>query len=188
MKAYRPDYGPKGRKPSLTIGQRFGRLTVEEHVRGETWLMRCDCGNRIDALTSNLKAKRTQSCGCYRRERSVTHGWSRTREYRIWNAMRYRCENPKNTAFPHYGGRGITVCERWQRFENFLADMGPAPSRDHSIDRINVNGGYHPENCRWATQAEQKRNTRSRKRAVLDSMTIEELEAALEEKRKGVLA
>lgn len=102
--------------------------------------------------------------------------------------MRYRCENPKNTAFPHYGGRGITVCERWQRFENFLADMGPAPSRDHSIDRINVNGGYHPENCRWATQAEQKRNTRSRKRAVLDSMTIEELEAALEEKRRAVFA
>jgi hypothetical protein len=114
---------------------------------------------------------------------------SNTAEYRIWNAMRYRCGNPANDAYPLYGGRGITVCERWERsFEAFFADMGPRPSRKHSLDRINNNGPYAPENCRWATTAEQALNKRGKRRVVLDSMTIEELEAALEEKRRGVLA
>lgn len=93
--------------------------------------------------------------------RNRTHGersYHPTPEYRTWRAMRARCSNPKLKEYPRYGGRGITVCERWQSYENFLADMGRRPSLQYTIDRIDVNDGYFKENCRWATAQEQSRN------------------------------
>lgn len=88
------------------------------------------------------------------------HGWAGTPIHNIWMGMRDRCSNPNRHEYHHYGGRGIKVCERWQTFENFLADMGERPSAKHGVDRIDTNGDYEPGNCRWATQAEQLRNTR----------------------------
>ena len=88
------------------------------------------------------------------------HGKSKTKEFRAWHYMRQRCMNPNNTQYERYGGRGISVCKRWDKFENFLKDMGEKPSPKHSLDRVNPNLGYSPENCRWATAAEQQRTTR----------------------------
>lgn len=88
----------------------------------------------------------------------ITHGGTYTREYRVWWDMHQRCGNPKNERYPKYGGRGISVCERWADFGLFIADMGPRPSSDHSIDRKDNDGNYEPNNCRWATRSEQQRN------------------------------
>lgn len=92
---------------------------------------------------------------------TLKHGMCRTAEYRAWSGMRDRCNRKGNAAWRYYGGRGITVCERWQSFENFLQDMGLRPSRQHSIDRINTDGNYEPGNCRWATKKEQSNNSRA---------------------------
>ena len=89
-----------------------------------------------------------------------THGMWRSPEYNSWAAMKQRCTNPKHIAFNHYGGRGITICERWVKFENFLADMGKRPSSAYSLDRIDTNGNYEPGNCRWATHSQQICNRR----------------------------
>ncbi|WP_143565689.1 hypothetical protein [Sinorhizobium fredii] len=88
----------------------------------------------------------------------VTHGGTRLPEYRVWAGMHQRCNNPKSTRYAKYGGRGIMICERWNSFENFLADMGPRPTPDHSIDRRDNDGNYEPGNCRWATRSEQQQN------------------------------
>jgi hypothetical protein len=158
--------------------QRFGFLTVLRlgqklrSMNGAWWLCLCDCGTEKNLPSRDLVAGKIRSCGCQHEALKnvgrVTHGMSkRNRTYRIWAAMLTRCRNPKTANWGNYGGRGISVCDRWFAFENFLADMGYAPD-DRSIDRVNNDGDYEPSNCRWATRSEQARNTRRTVRAWLD--------------------
>lgn len=146
-------------------GKRFGRLLVvsPSHVDkggNRHWHCVCDCGANAIVPARTMKLGRTVSCGCYRCERSRTHHMSTTSEYRIWADMRGRCERKSFKQFKDYGGRGIAVCDRWQRFEKFYEDMGPRPGPEFSLDRINVNGNYEPGNVRWATDHVQRRNRR----------------------------
>lgn len=141
-------------------GDRYGKLEVVKLVKRQrsTWLCLCDCGNHHIARASNLINGHVQSCGCSR------HGQTESITYTSWAMMRNRCKNPNNTNYPNYGGRGITVCERWDDFMNFLADMGERPSQEYSIGRINNNGNYCPGNCRWETVAQQNNNKRRTRR------------------------
>jgi hypothetical protein len=148
-------------------GQRFGRLLViQRSAINAEWICQCKCGIIKSIPTHNLLGGTTQSCGCLQRERASaankTHGKSRTPEYNTWSLVIGRCENPHNACFSYYGGRGIKMCRRWRHsFETFLADMGPRPSSVHTLDRINNDGDYEPQNCRWATRTQQSRNQRN---------------------------
>jgi hypothetical protein len=148
--------------------QRFGRLTVIEFSKVNSWheaiwLCRCDCGNETLVAGSSLRTGNTQSCGCLRRLGSRrTHGRTGTSEYRTWRVMRERCSNPNNKDYKDYGGRGIKVCARWDKFENFYADMGPRP-KGLTLGRIDNEDDYYPENCKWETWIEQARNRRPRR-------------------------
>ncbi|WP_192248478.1 hypothetical protein [Mesorhizobium caraganae] len=147
------------------INLKYGRLTViarAENYRGNAqWVCRCECGSakRVVALGNDLQQGKVKSCGCWNAERIATHGQSRTPTYRIWQQMIQRCENPKAQAYHHYGERGISVCPEWHSFKRFAADMGIRP-KGYSIDRIDNDGNYQPDNCRWASTKQQLRNTR----------------------------
>lgn len=149
-------------------GERYGRLTVVESVAykkgGHKYhLCVCDCGAEKHFTNSNLVKGKSKSCGCLAKEATSkakkSHGLSGTRIYRTWNMMRQRCSNPTVDRYPQYGGRGISVCDRWKSFESFYEDMGDIPSPKHSIGRIDNNGNYEPSNCRWETPEEQGSNT-----------------------------
>lgn len=158
-------------------GQAFDRLTVLYRVSnapdGATcFLCQCLCGNQVIVHAAHLRNNHTTSCGCWRKEvllkghlTRITHGASRpghvTPEYNTWCGMLKRCYNLKNKAYPRYGGRGIVVCLAWHDFSQFLTDMGPRPSKSHSIERRNNDGPYSPDNCYWATKKVQSRNTRT---------------------------
>lgn len=149
-------------------GRKFGRFTVIRKAANRNkmscWLCFCACGEQRVVYGGNLIKGVSTSCGCYSveltRKRSTTHGMRSTPTYKSWANMWQRCTNPNEEQYPAYGGRGIKVCERWGRFENFLADMGARPS-GHTPDRFpNKDGNYEPGNCRWATPREQSNNTR----------------------------
>jgi hypothetical protein len=178
-------------------GQRFGRLTAvrqtarssREPRRNPRWLFRCDDGKEIEADKYHVLSGNTRSCGCLsieaKVERATIHGHAarnrQTSEYRTWSGMHKRCSNPNDKEYKNYGGRGIRVCERWNEFENFLADLGPKPSPKHEIDRFpNKNGNYDPDNCRWATKIQQANNKRTNHHLTVDGETLTVAEWARE--------
>lgn len=164
---------PPRKSDTELLGLKFGRMTViafaERAKRKRWWLCRCDCGTQKKACHTDLLNGATKSCGCLGDVRlqqmwdaTKVHGHSGKRQtptYRSWHKMKQRCLNPNDDGYQEYGGRGITICERWLSFENFLADMGERP-KGTSIDRKDTNGNYEPFNCRWATPKEQCNNMR----------------------------
>jgi len=161
-------------------GKKFGRLTVfgVTGTKGKNgqlrWNCQCECGKAIVVSGGNLK--KSKSCGCLTIERLTTHGLTSHGEihplYRCWQNMRFRCENPKKPAFKHYGGRGIKVCDRWQKFKNFIADMGATFKPGLTLERKDVNGNYCPENCTWATWTVQANNKRTNHNLTFNGVTL----------------
>lgn len=158
-------------------GLRFHRLTTVRtvwHLKKTLWECLCDCGETTIVAPAALNAGASYSCGCMRpeltRKRHTTHGKSKSREFNSWRGMVDRCTNKNNTSYPHYGGRGIEVCDRWRSFSNFYTDMGDRPD-GMSLDRINVDGNYEPRNCRWATKQVQATNQRTNVLITKDGVT-----------------
>lgn len=164
-------------------GARFGRIAV---ISSDTprisagrsatmWRCRCDCGSEFSASTAILSNGHKRSCGCLsaesRKARATKHGLHGTRTYVSWRSMVNRCTNSKLAIYKRYGGRGISVCERWRTFESFLADMGERPE-GMSLDRIDNNGNYEPSNCRWANDGQQSENRRSTRWIEHDGMRL----------------
>jgi hypothetical protein len=164
-------------------GQRFGRLIVIKRFgtnnrKQVLWECLCDCGKTKNTERANLRRGATNSCGCLQKDtvramgKSIfTHQMRQTSEYRIWGLMKNRCLCKTSESYDNYGGRGITVCERWLKFENFFEDMGAKPTPKHSIERIDNNGNYCKENCKWGTQIEQMNNTRRSVRITIGDKT-----------------
>lgn len=161
------------------LGQKINQLTILEIVQGSPKKLKClcVCGQIKNISLYFVINNITKSCGCLQKQKArlafYKHGKSNTREYRIWIKIKGRCMSKTNDRYKDYGGRGITVCHRWlDSFENFLKDMGYAPSNKHSIDRINNNGNYCKENCRWATPKEQLNNTRYNRVITHNDITL----------------
>lgn len=176
------------------LGRRFGKVFVLERFgsdkRGALWKCRCDCGKEFVSHGHVLASGKSKSCGCLAIERTARmgaankrHGMSGKTEYNIWLSMRARCNNPKAINYHLYGAKGIAVCARWENsFDDFYADMGPRPSKRHSVDRIDGAKGYQPDNCRWATLEEQARNKSTTHKIEWDGSvyTLKELIAKLD--------
>lgn len=151
-------------KEIIKKGDKHSKLTAikfshkDKHNK-QHWLFKCDCGKEKIICVSDVKRRNTKSCGCLDIERRIKHGMYETRTYRAWTGMKQRCLNKKFKHYKNWGGRGIKVCKRWMKFENFYKDMGNCP-RGKSLDRKNNDKGYYKKNCRWATMEEQLNNTR----------------------------
>lgn len=160
--------------PIPISGRKFGRLLVVHEVEKGVWLCRCDCGTECRKKKAYLLDGGTSSCGCLRVElaasRTRSHSKSHTVEYKAWAAMKARCQNERHADWRKYGGRGIKVCERWQSFENFYADMGSRPSGG-ALDRIDNDKGYEPGNCRWTSYTQNNRNRRSNVNVTINGVT-----------------
>jgi hypothetical protein len=166
------------KRVKINVGDKYGFLTIVKEIEPKydkrnkivrIFTCACDCGRYTDVRLYSLRQGNTKSCGCYSIDvqkenaikRNTTHNLSKTSIYKTWRSMKHRCFNSNNKYYKHYGGRGITVCERWlESFINFYNDMGPKPTPLHSIDRIDVNGNYDPSNCKWSTSSEQQKNKR----------------------------
>lgn len=164
--------------PREITGLRFGRLTAVEPTdersdRKIVWICKCECGNIIKVPTRRLISGNTKSCGCYKLDlliyRSLKHGFRTggcsTSTYSIWQNMKSRCRNVKHPMYKYYGGRGITYCERWETYQNFLADMGERPE-GLTLHRKNNDGNYNTDNCAWVTMKEQCVNRRPKNTAI----------------------
>lgn len=171
-------------------GTRFGKWSVLARASAPDgqhgfafWFCRCDCGTERVVVGYALRRGKSLSCGCDVAERisaaMAEHGMTDSPEWETWSSMRRRCYDPSMASYDNYGGRGIRVCDRWlDSFENFYADMGTRPSDKHSIDRINNDGNYEPDNCRWATWTEQANNRRSTVRLPFRGRTLSTTEWA----------
>lgn len=170
-------------------GRTFGRWTVlkranDRNQRRIRFICKCSCGIEKSVASEFLLNGQSSSCGCFKKERSrlllLKHGLSNSKEYNCWRNMKQRCLNVNNTSWHRYGGRGIKICKRWvNSFENFIKDMGSPPSVKHQIDRINNNGNYIPNNCRWVTLTE---NTRNREGQKLDMEKVSRIRARFSNK------
>ena len=168
---------PVERRAFDFTGKRFHRWTVtgraENSPTGRTqWLCRCDCGTERVVTGSTLKNGRSRSCGCLMVEENTIHGHNGSRLQTAWENMQARCQHESHPQYAHYGGRGIYVSDEWSTFEAFARDMGEPPE-GMSLDRIDNNGPYSPDNCRWATQSEQARNSRQSRRWFVDGVMYE---------------
>ena len=179
-------YAPKR---YIHVGQIFAHWTViapgpNNKWSATQWQCQCDCGTVRVVSSRSLWTGNSKSCGCVKKSRDtldrvneilrqqrIRHGHrthkTRTPTYESWLSMRQRVRNPNHPGFENYGGRGVRICARWDKFEHFLEDIGPRPSKNHSLDRLNTNGHYEPGNCRWATRSEQRRNRRPQQKSFL---------------------
>ncbi len=182
-------------RTGIRPGAVYARLTAVREVApvdGQSvWLWDCECGARVEVGAQKVKTGHAKSCGCLRRDASRarrlrhghTSGHDATKEYRAWSGMKRRCLDPTNHAYADYGGRGITVCDRWQGadgFAHFLADLGPAPTPNHTLERVDNDGPYSPENCVWLPQAKQTSNRRNNVRIEYAGRTLTAAEWARE--------
>lgn len=157
----------KGKKMRIKKGDKCNFLTAIEFVEirknsEQFWLFRCDCGKEKVISVSRVKRGTTKSCGClFKKGNNLKHGMCKKRTYTSWRGMKNRCLNPKNISYKNYGGRGITICPRWLKFENFFIDMDERP-KNKSLDRIDNSGNYCKSNCKWSTRTEQNNNKRKK--------------------------
>lgn len=164
------------------INQKFNRLTVLERSNNSgkkvMWKCRCECGNITFVSTSNLRCNKAKSCGCLKLEefskRFVKHNQRNTKLYEIWKSIKNRCLNPKSLAYKNYGGRGITICQKWKDdfMEFYTWSMQNGYNENLSIDRINNDGNYEPSNCRWVDRKTQANNTRTNHFITFDNQTL----------------
>lgn len=171
---------PTGTRFIDLSGKKFGKLTAidiagQNKARQYLWNCKCECGGFSVVIGSNLIRNNTKACGCVRlvdlADRTRKHGMGKSRIFKIWAGMRKRCLNPNCIAYNDYGGRGIKICKDWDSFETFYNDMNIGYSDSLSLDRINTNGDYSPQNCRWSTMKQQNNNRRNNRVVVCDGIS-----------------